>query len=98
MDCLRQCGHGDFGIVAPCINPGFVMIVTGREGSSLHACPGSYQFVYYQTVVKLLLANTLYMEDVIVPPLSVFFDNGYLQHRGLKWNGSYKQSSEVYFV
>lgn len=87
MDCSRQCSHNDFEFVAPSRNPGFFRIVTGREGISHWACPGSHQFVYYPTVVEKTMASRQYMVVVIIPPQSLFVGHGYLQHMGRVWNG-----------
>lgn len=34
-DFVGQCGHNKFEVVAPRRNPGFFLIVHGREGSSI---------------------------------------------------------------
>lgn len=95
---LRQCGLNGLEVVAPGRNTGFCMIVTGREGSRLWACPESHEFVYYWEVVRKIQASTLYMKEVIISPLAVFVGEGYLQHLGPEGNGSHRQRYCVYFI
>lgn len=50
-DSLQLCGHNDFDVMAPVVYPGFFMVVIGGDGSSTWACPESYKFFYFSTVV-----------------------------------------------
>lgn len=68
-------------------NIGFFMIRTGREGKSVLACVGPNMFIYYIIVMKTELVSTLSMEEVLIPPLSVFVGHMYLQRGDLEWNG-----------
>lgn len=52
--------------------PGFFMIVPRRECSSLWACWGSHDPVYYGAVVNKILASTPYMKMVIFSNLAEF--------------------------
>lgn len=58
------------------------MIVTQREGSSRWTYPGYHEFVYYPSVMKKTKASTLYIEEMIIPPLSASIGHGYWQHEG----------------
>lgn len=67
-------------------------IVSGGEASSLLAYLGSHRSVFYLAVVRLTLKGTLYMEAVVVPPLSVFVGDEYLQNGESEWNGAHRLS------
>lgn len=79
MDYLRRCGHNDFVVEVPGRNPIFLMIVTRREGSSLWACPGSSQFLYYSPVMQKTLKSTLYIVEISIQPLLMAVGHRYLQ-------------------
>lgn len=86
IDCLQQCGHNNFEVVAPHRNFSSFMIVTGREDNSLRAFSRSHAFVYYAVVVKKKMPSTFYMEKVMAPPLLVFVGVVYLQLWGSERN------------
>lgn len=65
MDCLRQGSHNNFKVVVPGRNPGFLIVVTARESSSLWICPGSHVFVHFPVVMRKKLVSTLQMEEVL---------------------------------
>lgn len=98
QNCRLQRDHKAFEVVAPGWNPGFFMIMTGREGSRLWTYPGSYVLLYYPAAVKTLLTSTLYMEQVSILPLSVFVGLWYLLHWGPERSGSNRLMYHVYFI
>lgn len=59
MDWLQLCDHNDFEVAVPFRSLCFLMIVTGRESSSLRLCPEPQECVYDLTVVKNTLATIL---------------------------------------
>lgn len=66
--------------MAPGRNPGFFMMVIGREANSLCECPASHEFVYYQAVENKALSSAVYKKEVVTEPLSVLAGQGYFQH------------------
>lgn len=96
--CLRQYGQNNCGILTPATNPGFFMIVTWRESTSLWACLGSHEFLHYLAVRKRALASRPCMEEVIIPPLLVSAGYGHLQHESPEWNGSHKVEYSIHFI
>lgn len=97
MDWLRHCGQNDFGVVAPGKNLGFFMTLTGIDGSSPWAGPGSHAIWYYYAVREKKLASTLRTEEVIISPWSEFVDYWYWQHGIPEWNWFHRLGYHVYF-
>lgn len=94
IGCAPQCGHKDFTVVQG-KSPGFFYIVTGSEGGRMQVCPGSHKFVFYHSSRLRQLANILQMEEITLPPYSVFAGHGYLQHGGAGWRGELDDSGNV---
>lgn len=66
--------------------------------SSPWASPSCKRFVYYFTAVEMTHTSTLYIKQVIIPPLSVFVGRRYLQHEGLESNGTHRLMNQLYFI
>lgn len=81
-DCLRQYDHNSSEVMEPNREPGFFIIITGREGSSLLARMVFHASVNYPPLLKKKLANTLYMEKVIISLISMFVGHMNLQNEG----------------
>lgn len=79
-DCRRRCDRKDFEAVLSGRNPWFFMMMTGKKRSGLLACPETNGVVHYLVTLKRTLASTFHIDQVIIPPLSVFVGHGYLQH------------------
>lgn len=82
-----QCGHNDFP-VRESGSPGYFFLVTGPAKASLHVCPGSHLYVRYHKSRRELLRKSLQMEEVAIPPFSMFIGHGQVQHAGVGWRGS----------
>lgn len=59
--------------------PGFTIIVTVSEGSTVWTRLGSHEFVYYRAIVKKT-GSSFHMEGLIVSPISAFVRYGWLLH------------------
>lgn len=95
INCLQQCGHYNFEIVAPGKTAGLFMVATAKGDTRLWSCPGSHKSFYYTAAVKKTMKSILCMDEVIIPPLSVFVDDGNLQHSALRWNRPHTLSYHV---
>lgn len=85
MECLQQCSHNNFASVASGRDPGFFIIVTGREVRSLSACPESHAFGHYPPVMRKKQVKTLCAEEEIFPSLSAFVGHENLHHKSGAW-------------
>lgn len=50
---------------------GYFVIITGPEGSSLYVCGVSSLYVINSEKARKILANSLALEEIIIPPNSV---------------------------
>lgn len=78
--------------------PGFDMIAAAEEEGSLSAWLGSQLYVFYTTVEKRILENTLQTEHIIVPAFSVFVCHSHLQHAGAGGEGCSRSLYQAYFI
>lgn len=76
-------GHNDFPIVHgnKDASPGYFSICTGPQALFLLVVPGSHRFVHYPEERRRMLCKALCMEEVCIPPYSLFYGNGHL-HKG----------------
>lgn len=70
-DCRVQYGHNDFQS-AKSTAPGYFVIMTGAERSTLHVCAGPHLYVFYLAKDKKMLANALTLEEFRISPNPVF--------------------------
>ena len=96
-DVGDQIPHNDFH---PKENQSHVyfVIVTGFKAATLHVCPGSHLFVFYEKKELQKLARVLKLETIEIPPYSIFIGHGWIQHSGAGWNGSHCLRYHLYFV
>lgn len=47
---------------------------------------------------KQILASKLYIDEVVISPLSESVGHGYLQHVGQDWNRSHRLNYHLYFI
>lgn len=94
-DVVDQCGHNDFA-VKDTLSPGYFVIVSGIRGASLMVCPGSQKYVRYNPGRRELIRRSLQMEEIMIPPLSMFIGHGYLQHAGAGWRGHHAVRYHTY--
>lgn len=64
-----QCGHKVFDVRKP-VSPGYFVISTCSEQSSLMLCSGSQTYVFYPNENRRDLASLLHLEENQVPPNS----------------------------
>lgn len=69
----EQCGHSDFQS-SKNTAPGYSLIITGTEGSTLYVYRGSSLYVLHLEKTKNMFANALNLEEISVSPSSVFSD------------------------
>lgn len=97
QDCFQMWGHNHSKVIRTGKNRMFCESEWERR-YSLCACPEFDELAYYLSVVKKTLEITLYMEKVIVLPLSLFDNNAYLLCRSSEWSKSHKLRYHVYFI
>lgn len=66
-------------------SPGFLAIVTSENGAIFDGCHGSYKAVFYTEALKSRMTKKLVVEQILIPPDSVFISYGFLQHEGAAW-------------
>lgn len=76
-----QGGHNDFQ-AKPERSRIFFIIITGEEGTVLCVRPGSHLLLSYGKDKLIELFDILNIEDISVPPISLFIGHGKLQHVG----------------
>ena len=92
-----QDGHNDFDHREG-KGPGFFVMVTGNEGSSLWVADGSHNISQHAPHRRKKIARTLRMHLIKIPPNSVFIAHGWLQHAGAAWSGSGNLRYHMYLI
>lgn len=80
--------HLDFDVMASGSSLSVFVIMTTREGSKYQAFPGSHRFLYNLVTAKQKLESTLYVEEKVIPALSVLADCIYSLNGDAAWNSS----------
>ena len=96
-DADDQCGHNDF-VVRDGESPGYFVIANGPHTTSLLVAPSSHKYVKYEKSRLHMLSRTLEMEEIDIPPFSLFIGHGYLQHAGAGWRGNHSIRYHTYVV
>lgn len=95
--CFPQWGHKDFE-VNQWWSSGLFMIASCCERSSLFLCPASQTYVYYPKNMRDDLARLLHLDEIRIPPSSVFVDHCYLQQAGSGWNGHHVHQYHIFII
>jgi len=96
-DCPAQTGHNDFSHSRG-QDVGYFCITTGKDGASLWICESSHKYVFYPEGPKFELSKLLRLEKIAIPPYSVLFGHGYVQHAGAEWSGTANLRYHMYFI
>lgn len=99
-DVSAECTHNDFPIAKGDRNasPGYFSVCTLCEGTFLLVTPGSHKYVHYSEERRVKLRDSAVLEEVYIPPFSIFFANGYLQHAGSAGTGISSVIIHMYFI
>lgn len=95
-DVQHQCGHNDNVHLDG--HPGLFAMATGPEGAKLWICEGSHLYVNEPTYEKEFLGKGLRLKPVDIPPYSVYFGHGWVQHAGFGWDGKHRLRYHVYIM
>ena len=95
QNCPPQDGHNDFNHEDPA-GPGFFIIVTGSDPCNLWIADGSHKNVNQPDSVKAVIAHVMEMDQITIPPHSVFMGHGFVQHAGAGWSGYHALRYHVY--
>lgn len=88
-DVPAQCAHNDFPVDEnQKSSPGYFQIATGGDRAFIWVWPGSHRLVHLQNEKKNYLNHIFHMDQVEIPPYSLFFGDGYAQHAGAEWTGN----------
>lgn len=77
---------------------GYFFLINGHEESKPHVWKGSHHFLFHPLAIPCEPTVPLTLEPVVLPPLSVFGEHGYLQHVGAEYSGQVNLQFRLYFV
>lgn len=69
------------------LHPLYISFIFRAEGQTLIVCTGLYLYVVSPAKAGKMLKNASVQKKIIIPPNSVFFGQGCMQHAGLDGEG-----------
>ena len=68
-DCPEQSGHNDFPVRAQG-SPGFFLIATAEQETSLWTTPGSHIYIQYEQEARKTVSAGMVLNETTIPPYS----------------------------